>query len=303
MKKIAVFTNMPHNEYGAPVFKPIYQASYTELSKEIAKLGGQLYITRDQESYLGNGSFSRSWIMTDAGLTEAGPVTVDAIFNKGRFESDNTIPILNPPKLKKVCDNKWLMYQMFSEYCPQTFFIENPDELLAAFTNITTKKVVFKPHTGSEGMGVIIEEKGYLVQHLSSLLFPGIVSEFLDTSHGIPGITEGTHDLRLAFLDEEIAFSYVRKPPAGSLLANISQGGSFTMLDPRTLPPEVISIAQKIDSHFADCGHRFYCIDFGYTLEGPKIIEMNSEVRLSPNSDSPIFATFKKQLAQVLMDL
>ena len=188
------------------------------------------------------------------------------------------------------------MYQTFSEYCPKTLFIEDEVQLHDALPKLSTERVVFKPFSGSEGTGVLIEKKEFFTHDIPSLQFPGVFSEFLDTSVGVPDIVEGLHDLRLAIFDGEVLYSYFRTPPEGSLLANVSKGGRFEMIEPDTLPKE-------IDSVFSECGHRFYSIDFGYTKDGPKIIEMNSELGLLPNAEHPIFRTLKEKLAEAFMDM
>lgn len=303
MKKIVLFTDMPLSEEGRPAFKSTYWTSYSELSNTVTKHGGRLYIAHGQNTYLGNGSFSRSWIIEDTTLHDAGPVTAQVIFDKGRFVSDSTVPVFNHTTISKVCNNKWLMYETFPEFCPSTFFVTDSTELYSVLPKITTAEIVFKPYTGAEGIGVKIEEKTYFEHHQTELVFPAVVSEFLDTSGGIPNIIEGTHDLRVAILDGEILYSYVRTPPAGSLLANVSKGGTFAMVDLEKLPPIIVNIAQTIDRSFSDIPHRFYGIDFGYTPQGPKIIEMNTELGLLPNSDHPIFKILKEKLARIFMEL
>ncbi|HRH23799.1 MAG TPA: hypothetical protein PK295_04180 [Candidatus Magasanikbacteria bacterium] len=303
MKKIALFTNMPLSKEGRPAFKPTYWTSYSELSQAVSAYGGQLYITHGQQTYIGNGSFSRSWIIADNILQDTGPIVAEVIFDKGKFKSDETVPVFNHPELSNICNDKWLMYQMFPEYCPTTFFAKSKEELHSTLPHISTQKIVFKPFLGAEGRGIKIEDKQYFLHHSEALIYPGVVSDFLDTSNGIPGIVEGTHDLRLTIFDGEILYSYFRTPPVGSLLANVSKGGRFEMVDIQKLPSDIVTIAKQVDSRFMNLTHRFYCIDFGYTPKGPKIIEMNSEVGLLPNKDGKVFAKLKEKLAQVFMDL
>lgn len=302
MKKIAVFFKLP-GAMDEPLSKLDYWTAYSELSAAVSTLGGQFYIVRDQKTYLGNGSFSRSWIIENGSLVEMGPVTVEAIYDKGLFETDETVPIFNCQQVRQECDNKWIMYQRLSDYCPPTFYAENKTQLYDIIPKISTSKVVFKPYTGGEGEGVKIEEKEYFNQNTEDLMFPAVVSEFLDTSVGIPGIIKGTHDLRLALFDGKILYSYVRTPPQGSLLANVAKGGIFKMIDLDLIPQELIDIVAHIDQKFVNCGHRFYSVDFGYTAEGPKIIEMNSMLGLLPNKDHTIFKTLKEKLARVFMDM
>lgn len=302
MKKIAVFFS-DTQPMGYPLSKPDYWTAYSELTEEVSLHGGELYIVRGQESYLGSGSFSNSWQINNGELVEAGPVTVSVVFNKGRFETDEKVPVFNYRDVTAVCLDKWEMYQRLKEYCPVTFFVKSREELLAILSQITTDKVVFKPYRGAEGYGVKIQDKSYFEHTADELVYPAVVSEFLDTSVGVPGIWDGYHDLRLAVFDGEILYSYLRTPPEGSLLANVAQGGTFMMIEPEKLPEDVVSITKKIDQELTGCEHRFYSVDFGYTADGPKIIEMNSELGLLPDKDHPVFHILKQKLAQSFMDL
>ncbi len=301
-KNIAIFFRLP-GVMDHPFDKPEYIESYSELAAEIEKLGGVPYFVRTQSSYLGNGKFSNSWQMRDRQLIETGPITANAIFNKGRFQTDNTVPVFNNPEITKICTDKWYMYEQLKEFCPPTWYVENLADLTAALPKLTTQKAVFKPLTGSEGVGVKIEDKTFFEDSTLQLHFPGVVSEFLDTSVGVPGIVDGHHDLRTAIFDGEILYSYYRTPPTGSLLANVSQGGRFEMLDPSRLPADVVSISKLIDAQLAHIKHRFYSVDYGYTKDGPRIIEMNSELGLLPNSDHPAFRILKHKIASVLLEL
>lgn len=302
MKKIAVFFRLPE-PMGHPFTIPDYWTSYSELTTVAAEHGAQLYIVRTQESYKGNGTFSNSWMIADNKLQETGEVTVDVIFNKGRFQSDNTVPVFNCQEVVDMCLDKWKMYTELKDLCPLTFLVHNYAELTEAMKNLTTEKIVFKPQKGGEGVGVKIEEKSFFPEHQDSLQFPAVVSEFLDTSVGVPGIVDGLHDLRLAIFDGEVLYSYYRTPPQGSFLANVSKGGRFEMIDPPRLPSEVVQIAKQIDATLTSCKHRFYSIDFGYTKNGPKIIEMNSELGLLPNKDHPVFKVLKEKIVTSLLDM
>ncbi|MDQ5951751.1 MAG: hypothetical protein QG639_1032 [Patescibacteria group bacterium] len=302
MKNIAVYFSSA-DPMGHPLSTPDYWTSYTELTDAINKHGGQLYIVRTQSSYLGNGVFSNSWIIEGQQLKQTGQVTVDVVLNKGRFQSDNTVPVFNCSQVTEICLDKWKMYTELKELCPLSFFVEKQEDLLSAIEKVTTSRVVFKPVKGGEGVGVKIEERDYFVAHLSELQYPGVVSNFLDTSGGVPGIVDGLHDLRVALFDGEILYSYYRTPPTNSFLANVSKGGKFEMIPLWKLPNEIVAVAKEIDATLSDCKHRFYSIDFGYTSDGPKIIEMNSELGLLPNKDDAVFITLKEKLAAALMDM
>lgn len=302
MLSFGVFFSSPE-PYDAPLSKDEYWRAYSELAQEAENAGHQLFFVRSQDTYLGNGWFSQSWLIREGKMVPQGKVHLDALYNKGRFQDDGTIPIFNNAELAQVCSDKWTMYQLFSEYCPKTMLVTEQQDLPMALAECSTDLMVFKPQTGAEGAGVVIDSPETLLQMQSTLTFPAIVQEFLDTSGGVPGIMTGTHDLRLALFDGEILYSYLRTPPEGGLLANVAQGGRFLMIDPDNFPDDALRVAKKIDQKFAQFVHRFYSIDFGYTPLGLKIIEMNSELGLLPNSDAPVFLELKRRIIAALRDL
>jgi glutathione synthase/RimK-type ligase-like ATP-grasp enzyme len=302
MKKIAVFFETP-DPMDYPLSKPDYWAAYSELSQEIKDQGNEMLVVRGQGSYLGEGVFSNSWKIEHNELRQTGRIKVDVVYNKGRFLSDNKVKTFNTQEIVDICLDKWSMYTLLTEFCPKTFFVQDEQQLKNSLSAITTDKAVFKPYKGSEGIGVKIEDKSFFVDPPETLSFPAVLSEFLDTSVGVPGIVDGLHDLRVAIFDGEVLYSYYRTPPQGSFLANVAQGGKFEMIEPKRLPHEVVAISKLIDSRFTVSKHRFYSVDFGYTAQGPKIIEMNSEVGLLPNKDHPIFRTLKQKLAQAFVEM
>lgn len=300
MKKVAVFFPLPQ-AMDYPLSKADYWSAYAELTKYVQDQGGQLYIVRGQETYKGNGVFSNSWIINNDQLEETGEVQVESVFDKGRFISDKTAYVFNTEKVNEFCGDKWLTYQSLKEYFPLTIGIQNNEELLLHLDEITTDKVVFKPVDGAEGKDIYIENKDFFQNTAINFKFPAIIQAFLDTSSGVPGIYKGIHDLRIAVFNGEIIYSYLRTPPQGQLLANVAQGGQFRMLDITTLPQEAIDIVKIVDQRFIDSKYRFYSVDFGFTAEGPKIIELNALLGLLPNKDGEIFKTVKQKIAEALI--
>ncbi|MDQ5951750.1 MAG: hypothetical protein QG639_1031 [Patescibacteria group bacterium] len=302
MKKIAVFFSSPE-PMDYPLSSPDYWSVYSEIAQEISKKGGLFYVVRGQETYKGKGRFTQSWNFNGDSLKEAGEVIVDVIYDKGRFERDGTLPVLNCRKIQDICVDKWKMYTTFPEYCPTTVLVESAEHLAENLSQLTTDSVVFKPQSGAEGEGVLIQTKPSLVEQAAELTYPAVVSNFLDTADGIPGIMSGVHDLRVMLVDGEIAYCSYRVPPEGGLLANVAQGGELVVVEAKELPAEIVEITHEVDQRMAFCEHRFYCIDFGYTPGGPKIIEMNSEMGMMPNSYHPVFVTLKQKLADLLLSM
>lgn len=301
MHNLGVFFSSP-GAFEYPFSKPEYFAAYFELFETAHNLGENFYIVRNQDSYEGDGWFSRSWSFQNKNLIETGRVRLDALYNKGRFQADSTLPVFNHPEIAEICTDKWKMYHAFTKYCPRTLRLQKYQELQDQIDSFKTQRLVFKPQTGAEGKGVVIESKEFLKEHSQTLEFPAVIQDFLDTSGGVPGIMTGMHDLRLALFDGEILYSYLRTPPKGSLLANVSQGGEFVMIDPAILPKDAHEMVHDIDRKFLHLKHRFYSVDIGYTPDGPKIIEMNSELGLLPNSDAEVFRELKFRIITALQD-
>ncbi len=280
-----------------------YRQAYFELSQEISALNGEMVIVREEKTYQGKGLFSRAWKMLDPlNYQLLGATKIDVLFDKGEFVLKADLPIFNHPDLNHVCTDKFAMYERFKQFCPLTLLVNNQQEYFIALEQISTDKAVIKPLAGQEGIGILIDSTDKLSNEQIKT-FPIVVQEFLDTSKGVPGIVEDYHDLRIALFDGEIIYSYLRTPPPGRLTANVSQGGKFVMVEPKQLPEEVLPIVQAIDAELAYVGHRFYCIDFGITPDGPKIIEMNSRLGLLPNQDSSAFVEVKKKLAKTFAEM
>lgn len=285
-----------------PLSKEDYQISYFELSQAVAAHGGEMFVACGQDSYLGNGEFSRGWHIDAPGqYTEISLPKASVIFDKGGFVSDNTVPVFNHPELSRICSDKFVMYQKFSQYCPKTFLVDSQAELADALSALTTPMGVIKPVDGFEGHDVLIKSIEEL--RVGTYTFPVLVQEFMDTSGGIPGIIEGTHDLRIALFNDTILYSYVRTPPPGKFTANVAQGGAFRMVAVADLPTEVREIVTQIDKQMAPYGPRFYGIDVGITPQGPHLIEMNSKLGLLPNRDDAVFVTLKEKLAAAFQEL
>ena len=298
MKKVAVFFKRP-GERSYPFTQKEYYNSYQELALEIEKCGGEFYITRENKTYLGNGKFSNSWQFKDGDLIETGEITVDKIYDKGCFKSDNKVPVLNNKFINDICTDKFKTFEIFKEFCPKTIRVENEEKFIKALGEISGDIKVIKPIDGEGGRGVCIGDDEYLKN--CEYKFPLLVQEFIDSSCGIDGITEGIHDLRIAILRGEIVFSFLRTPPADKLLSNLDHGGKLIEINIKDIPKEASKIAFMIDNHFKKYEDRFIGIDLAFTKDGPKVIELNSRLGLQENARSDTFRIFKEKLAKLLV--
>jgi len=297
MKKIAVFFKQPGaKDY--PLNSQEYWNSYLQLNEEILKNGGEFFIVRDNKTYLGNGKFSQSWQFKDGDLIETGEITVDKVYDKGEFETDNKVDVLNNEFINEVCTDKWKTYNLFKDLCPQTFLAHNEDEFLQALDQLSGDRKVIKPLDEEEGNGVFIGNDDYLKGCEYS--FPLLIQEFLDTGDGVPGIHKGIHDFRVAIMNGKILYSFLRTPPEGELLANVSRGGSMKIFTEKEIPEAILQVIPRIENVFKPHGDYFFGIDFGFVNGVPKIIELNSRLGLQENSRHEVFKNLKSELAKLL---
>ncbi len=299
-KTIGLFTNHQNiNEYFAK--KPEYHQAYGELSEEISRQGGVMYLVGPQNNYMGNGDFSDSKQFVNQKVEDSGAVKIDVLFDKSSFQSDQTIPVFNTAFINEICTDKWMTYQTFPQFCPDTFKISSLEEWRTALPQIETDIIVIKPIDGGEGKGVIVSSKSDVSE--TSLQFPLLLQEFLDSSQGVPGIVDGIHDFRIAIVNGEIIYCYFRTPPSGSYIANVSQGGRFEVVPVQKIPEDALDVVASIEKFMSQSPNRFYGVDLAFTPKGVKIIEMNSMLGLLPNKDGEEFKKLKQRLASILLSL
>lgn len=289
--KVGIFFSLP-KPY--PLHKPEYLQAYSDLARALNETGLECFIVRSDDEYLGQGRFSSSLVFDQGEFVPAGAISIDLIFVKGTFPHQD-VKVFNDPFITEVCADKWKMFQTFPQFCPQTWLVESHDQFVQLQHQHQGEMMVRKPRSGSEGHEVVVDH----IENITPSSFPFLLQTFLDSSAGIPGIVAGTHDFRIAMLDGEIIYSYYRTPPHNSLVANVAQGGSFEVVPSEMIPAEFLSIVKEIDHYMAQIPHRFYGIDLALTPEGPKIIEMNSQLGILPDSDHPVFARLKYQLAEL----
>lgn len=212
-------------------------------------------------------------------------IIFDAIFDRSPNKKFPTPDIdaktLNSLAFKKLANNKDQTYELLKEYMPKTFPITSEQDFNTALSVFHPKEMaVFKPVDGFGGKGVVITEAENITL---DLLLPNkkfILQKFVDTSHGVPGIISGRHDLRIIIIDGMPILLQAREPKSGELRANISQGGQCFEFPYEKAPQALRSIVSKvhplIDTAFSS---PFYSIDFGIDNDGtPYIFEINDQI-------------------------
>lgn len=297
---IAVYFTEPDSS-GPPFEKPEYVRAYHSFAKRIMGKGGKFCIARSMDTFLGNGTFSRGWMFDGQSFHEhSGPIHADTVFNKGEdFRADADTHVINRPELDAAC-MKDRTYELFPQFCPQTFIVRSDEEFAETLGKIHSKIVVVKPPHLGAGKGVHIGRR----EDLRSLpkAYPLLVQEFIDTSAGIPGIVEGMHDLRLILIEGGIIICYLRTPPSGEFIANRARGGTLRIIPQHLIPHEASAIAQNIDASLSSIPERVYSVDLGRDRSGTwKLIELNSPPGLTDLDVHPDAETYHEALAELLM--
>ncbi len=299
-KTVAVFFDQPgYEDY--PFNGAEYEKAYHELAKILNGRDVDFAIVRSMETFLGGNSFSRHWLFDGETFREKNErIDADLIYDKGHFVPDEHSKILNNAELDRVCLDKFATYEMFPDLSGVSLFVSNKDELKKGLAKIDSEFAVVKPQYGEEGKGVMIMKKEELPTKASE--FPLILQEFIDTRHGIPGITDSIHDFRIVVINGEVALSYIRTPPDGSLRANVAKGGKEIGIPVKKIPPGALDVVHIVDNHFKKFCRRIYSVDLGLDASGKwKIFELNSKPGLSETKRGPEYKKFLEKLADILM--
>jgi glutathione synthase/RimK-type ligase-like ATP-grasp enzyme len=285
MSSIGVFFDDPGFD-AYPFDDPEYRQSYGDLAKAIRSRGGEFVILRGSDTYMGGNLFSGGWRFTgDAYVRTDDFVTVDLIYNKGAtLKPDDDARIVNKAAFDAVCAHKMRTYALFPELFPRTVLAGGEAEALEAIASMKTDILVLKPAEGWGGKKVWIGPKKDAHEYLEP--YPVMIQEYIDTSGGIPGITDGKHDFRLIMMNDRVLLTYARLPAEGGYISNVSKGGSVRHVPIERRPAAAVALAQNVDRALASYGDRLYSIDCGLDKSGEwKIIELNDHPGLSPRGD------------------
>jgi glutathione synthase/RimK-type ligase-like ATP-grasp enzyme len=281
---------------------PVYQ-SFIELAKT-AGIEVRIAFTQD---YIGASTFSHSYSFRDNTFTlDNTPYTADVILIRGATlipKLDGSENIVNPLSIF-MSEDKAVTYSLFSRFMAKTVAL-NPNSWQEQLATIPGTWVVCKPVDGWGGTGIWIGPKSDFSLPQDSASRNYILQEFIDTSQGVPNLVTGVHDLRIIVSGDYEPLSYTRSPKSGSLLANLSQGGSAIALERGQIPEDALAIAQVIERQLVPDSPHFICIDFLYGATGKVYLcEISSRPGFSyPAGEGQPFVTrFQATLLSVLKD-
>ncbi len=307
MKKplnIVIYLDDP-GVYDYPFTQEKYLTSYYELSEKIKNRGANCFIARSPKSYDAKSVFKKTYRFSEKGvLEESGEVVADVVFDKGdkdTFRFTDAKKLINPRYINEICFDKDKTYKLFPQFSPKSVLAQNYGEAASARATFgAEKKVVVKPYSGFEGVGVqIVKPEDDL--EIDQQHYPVIVQEFIDSSGGVEGLIEGVHELRLVIMNGDIVMSFFRTPPEGSLLVNVSQGGKLHFVPAEDLPASALEIAKLVDEHFNEQGDRAYSVDMAFDSSGDaRLIELNSRPAMWPSSYHTQAEQYQNRLADLL---
>lgn len=296
---IVFFTDL--DPMGYPFNSLRFLEIYERVVNALLKEGVQTFFARGN-AYLGNGEFKNLSKFVDGKIVEVeGTVKADLIYNKNSgdvFVEISDCPIINQFELEKICGDKVLTAKTFPEISPITAVLNSYQQFLDQ--NFDPEKlVVLKQNYGWAGEGVFILPAKEVTEDLYANWADIILQEFLDSSVGIPGVTDSYHDLRVCVVDNKPTNALVRIPKEGTLTANISLGGSGLSIALDEVPQEVYILLDQITQKLDKYSPSIYAADFMNSQEGWKLIELNAR----PGLLHEIWTKYYNDFNQAVIDL
>lgn len=264
--------------------KPQYRFCYEKLYSMAEAENLEIYRASYEWFDWDAGEFSNAWSFSKGEWTRVHGVIPDIIYDKtkhhassqlAREKLSNRFKIFNDPDFTLLLSNKLYTSLLFPEFMKRNMLVRSKDDLAEVISKIETDKIVFKPASGSGGDGVVIMEKEDI--YSSEIKYPIIAQEFIDSSNGIKGLTQETHDLRVVIVNEKVVYAYIRTPKKGSLLANLAQGGTMKIVPLEKIPSSVLDIIDIVKEKLRVFGDSIYTIDLMFDEKNvPWVIELNT---------------------------
>ncbi len=199
----------------------------------------------------------------------------DKAAERFKYRMADQVSMINHPLIDEFCWDKKIVAEMFPEHSPRTFVVNTRKGLEIVLPEIKSEKVVIKPRYGTLGKNVKIVDKKRIPKNIEKNT---LVQEFIDTSKGVEGVTEGMHDMRLFMINGQLDHAHIRIPKKGSLTANVALGGKKVFISNESIPKKAVNIARKVDKLFSNFYPRIFSVDFLFDKKGrPYIVECNSQ--------------------------
>lgn len=286
MKKVMILFGKSNWENAKPFANMDYQYSYEYFYDLCKENGIQMYRASYQWYDYDKHIFKYAWIYDGAGgnWRKVENIKPDLVYDKTKSRAEvyykkeligQHYSFINDLNFTKIVDDKFVTSLIFPEWSKKSHLIKSEAELEKILPELKTSKIVIKPLSESGGKGVyIIEKKCFSDIDLTG---ENIVQEFIDSSSGVPGVSNKMHDLRLVFVGDKLIYAYIREPKEGSFLANLAQGGKLIIVPKEKLPKTLEPIICRINKSFDSFTDRIFAVDFMFDeKQKPWIVELNS---------------------------
>lgn len=284
-KKVMILFGKSNWEKAKPFANADYQYSYEFFYTLCKQNGIQMYRASYQWYDYDKNIFTHAWMFEGEGKwKKVDDVRPDLIYDKTKSRAEvyykkeligQHYKFLNDLNFTKIVDDKFVTSLVFPAWSKKNWIVKSNEELENILPLIKTSKFVIKPLSESGGSGVYILDKNEISK--IDISVENIVQEFIDSSNGVPNISNGMHDLRLVFVGDKLVYSYIREPKEGSYLANLAQGGKLIIVPTQDLPKSLDPIIENINFAFSSFQNRIMAVDFMFDEnKKPWIVELNS---------------------------
>lgn len=286
---------------------PHKKATYKHFFSRLSQKGLTVYVGNQDEGYLGQQVFHKLLRFENDTFTPVSEsVRIDCIFDRSSSKNSPPLELItimyNALEFRAFCESKARTYEILHKYMPKSSMVRSSAELSVALNAMRFyDKVVMKPVFGMKGKGIIIESPRILLKKNLYIDNPFLIQEFIDTSYGIPSVTDTYHDIRAIIINNACVLTSIRTPKEGNLLANVAQGGSIREIPleslPKNTPAFLADVIQIIQQQFHN---PFYSIDFCFNAQGKSyIFELNDRIGF-PLSTMEHAMFFAEELAEAI---
>lgn len=287
MKKVLILFGKSDWKKSKPFNNKDYQYSYEYFYDLCKENGIQMYRASYQWYDYENNIFKYAWIYEGSGgnWKKVESIKPDLIYDKTKARMEvyykkelikEIYPFINDLNFTKLIDDKLITSLIFDKWSKKSWLVDETDDLEKILPYITSEKIVLKPISESGGNNIQILNKSE-ISKIGKIEKTCLAQEFIDSSGGVPGVSQKMHDLRLVFINNQLIYSYIREPKEGSFLANLAQGGSLIIVPKDRLPASLNPIIAYANEVFATFSPRIYSIDFMFDKKKkPWIVELNS---------------------------
>ncbi len=268
---------------GAPFTTLTFVQAYRGIIGYIESQGVKVVIVRG-DTYTKKGVFTKysSWSKKKQKfVTIEKSIHVDLLWVRGSKNTHrkiNDIPTCNSKEIDGLCRDKLATYNLFKAFSPRTYIAHSYTEAKEILQKFTSKKIITKPRYGEKSEGVHLIDVDKVEETLYDDWKNILLQEYLDSSGGIPGLFEGTHELKVWLINGEVAGARYKRLHEGHIISSQTRAtsGPNTPIDVQKLEPSLHDAIDSIKTALQNNHPSLVRADFVRTEDGYRLIELNS---------------------------